>query len=160
MANKKNPFGKLLAFTSAIVAVGGTCYIFRDKIKASPLYSKSKDKLSDLINNASDKFASNDDDDFLFDDDFDDVFSTAERGREYTSITINAKDDANETEPEEANESETDDTSTDDSQEESIPIISFDRIKNDSKTDQYENDGLSDVSEDPDTLEEQDKLDF
>ncbi|MCM1180502.1 MAG: hypothetical protein NC347_09620 [Clostridium sp.] len=95
MAKKNSTLGKLLALTTAVAAIGGTCYIFRDKIKTCPLYQKASDKLCNLKNSISDKFGDNDD--FCFDDDdfdntSDDVFADNEHGREYTSIAINAKE--------------------------------------------------------------------
>lgn len=171
MAKNKNTFGKLVAFTTAIAAIGGTCYVFRDKIKAHPLYEKSKDKFGDLYSKITDRFADDDFDDTFFDDDEVEQTFNAERGREYTSITINAKnetiDDTNDIpeDDEEAENTETaDDTeeeSLEDTLEDSIPIISFDKARNDKQSaSAYENEGLSDVSEDPDTLAEQDQLDF
>jgi hypothetical protein len=254
MAKKNNSFGKFLAFTTAVAAIGGTCYIFRDKIKACPFYQKSADKLSELKDSLSDKFC-NKENDFDFDDigyeddpDFEDVFSNAEQGREYTSITINSKEDdssshadagkteapedastdsgeqatsqdepavssqqeTSQDEPTVSNEQETSqdeptvsseqetsqdepavssqqETSQDEpkteeepekdkaSADDSIPTITFgsfahsenlsteDTSKENAATAEvtgYENEGLSDVSEDPDVLEEQDKLDF
>jgi hypothetical protein len=214
MAKKNNSFGKFLAFTTAVAAIGGTCYIFRDKIKACPFYQKSADKLSEIKDCLSDKFCNQDDDDFYFDDeddDFEDVFSDAEQGREYTSITINPKDeaesasevddngdsdtvsktdteevpsetDSQQEEPAISNKSEPtsekfenthDETTT--ATEDSIPTITFgsslqsddlateDSSKQNAATAEvtgYENEGLSDVSEDSDVLEEQDRLDF
>lgn len=219
MAKKKNTLGRLLAFTTAVAAIGGTCYIFRDKIKSSSLYQKTADKLSNLKNNISDKFC--EDDDFFFDDDDfeedgEDIFADTEQGREYTSITINAKDQAeNDTsaddteasdmpasgifadtseslsehstleEMQEISEHEDNVEKADEDQaateslepafEETIPTISFGTSFDSAKvmTEKastedaaaaeitgYENEGLSDVSEDPDALEEQDKLDF
>ena len=197
MAKKKNTFGKLLAFTTTVAAIGGTCYIFRDKIKASPLYQKAADKLSSLKDNISGRFC--DDDDFFFDDeddfedDFEDIFADAEPGREYTSITINAKDNnttTTNTDTDDSNkavETEVSDTektvnntvATEESpattSEEVIPIINFNssldsanvateenskKNASDAEVSGYENEGLSDVSEDPDVLEDQDKLDF
>lgn len=95
MEKKKHTFGKFLAFTTVAVAIGGTCYIFRDKIKQCGLYEKAADKLSSLKNNISGRLHK--DDDFFFDDDDfkeddNDVFAGKEQNREYTSITINAKD--------------------------------------------------------------------
>lgn len=226
MAKKKHTLGKLLAFTTAVAAIGGTCYIFRDKIKTCPLYQKAADKLSGLKGSISDKFS--EDEDFFFDDDdfedeSDDIFADTEHGREYTSITINAKEhaegdtSAEDTEIPDTADSDTatatagtssnnsveeevtlpeenmteisehtdvtakNDTvetikeSTEPVLEEVIPTISFgnpfgsSEIATEEKTNEnasaaevtdYENEGLSDVSEDPDTLEDQDKLDF
>jgi hypothetical protein len=261
MAKKKNSFGKFLAFTTAVAAIGGTCYVFRDKIKACPFYQKSADKLSEIKDSLSDKFCNKEEDDFYSfnddeDDDFEDVFAEAEQGREYTSITINPKDttSSEDSENDEATPSEFNQTKTEDAQpvveaaeekeetsssaepetaeastsvepettekeeasssaepetaekeeasssaeletaetptpltetknedeketpvEDSIPTITFgnsfssthivteDSSKENAAAAQvtgYENEGLSDVSEDPDVLEEQDKLDF
>ncbi len=218
--SKKNSFGKFLAFTTTVAAIGGVCYVFRDQIKESSVYKKATDKFSDLKNRVQDKFAS-DDDDFFFDEDFeddfeDDVFDEdAKKNREYTSITINQKDDnesvsedteepsvteeANETEAdsEESDETEVDaqeeattdmnedDTETESQSEEkvavdsnedlkeifsdvSIPTISFTSDEKTTDADAtkdeevlgYENEGLSDVSEDPDVLSDMDRLEF
>ncbi len=200
--SKKNSFGKFLAFTTTVAAIGGVCYVFRDQIKESSVYKKATDKLSDLKNQVQDKFAS--DDDFFFDGDFeddfeDDVFDEdAKKNREYTSITINQKDDnesvSEDTEEpsvtEEANEAEADSEESDetevDAQDESttgadssedlkeifsdvsIPTISFTSDEKATAADAakeeevlgYENEGLSDVSEDPDVLSDMDRLEF
>lgn len=233
MAKKKNKLGKLLAFTTTVAAIGGTCYIFRDKIKQSPIYKTVLGKLSDLSSNCCNN------DDFFFDDedeDFDNAFpENAEHGREYTSITINAKKDCtkddtpaetatgnktsengktsekdissetnkiseesvssedntvtgkeqaskNDETPKENTSSPDNNSSKEDtafSSDGLIEIFPKDSISNitsgkasdknisipekntsSSEKKDYENKGLSDVSEDPDTLEEQDKLDF
>lgn len=220
MAKNKHFFGKFLAFTATAAAVGGACYVFRDKIKNSPLYKATLDKACDLYDKW--KYRDFDDDedgfeDFAFDDDdsFDDVFSDEDKGsREYTSITINAKEDDTSDQEENTSDSISDEntdsntetadnsftaeepvspaqdaTSTeepaaeptvsaqDDSSESSndtdsvIPIIHLSTPDTASASTEesaseapevlgYENEGLSDVSEDPDVLEEQDKLDF
>lgn len=161
MGKKKSTLGKLLAFTTTVAAIGGTCYIFRDKIKQSALYKAASDKCSDLFAKWNDT-EYEDDDDFFFEDEeetFNDVFSDEEKkNREYTSITITSN------EP----------------KEEAIPTITFETDKEESVSEEpkkeenvntepvneepevlgYENEGLSDVSEDPEVLEEQDQLDF
>ncbi len=201
MAKKKKTLGKLLAFTTTAVAIGGTCYVFRDKIKQSSVYKAVSEKLSDLFSSISEKY-SDDDDDFFFDeedDDFEDAFSKdTEHGREYTSITINAKEDSSEekdtvdfseknpSKQEAANSLQADSSTEDDTSksdetaanEDLIEIFPKDSISNikvgntsapansvsggntsSTKENHYENEGLSDVSEDSDALEEQDKLD-
>lgn len=216
MAKNKHFFGKFLAFTATAAAVGGACYVFRDKIKNSPLYKATLDKACDLYDKW--KYRDFDDDedefeDFAFDEDdsFDDVFSDEDKGsREYTSITINAKDDSTSDQEKNAADSisnentETADNSftaeepvspvqdtpsaeepaaeptvpTQDNASDSgndtdsvIPIIHLSTSDTASTSTEesaseepevlgYENEGLSDVSEDPDVLEEQDKLDF
>lgn len=194
MAKNKNFFSKLLTLTAAAAAVGGACYVFRDKIKSSPLYKATLDKAYDLYDKWKERQEDEDDDDFedfSFDenDDFDDVFSDEDKSeREYTSITINAKEDSVESPNEEAvQEDETsqpaenspipeapqeDEVSPAVIQDEEpnitpsdgiIPTIPFgtkDTPEDEPEVLGYENEGLSDVSEDPDVLEEQDKLDF
>lgn len=154
MAKNKSFFNKIVTVTATVAAVGGVCYVFRDKIKNSSLYKLTLDKLSNLYERQGDDF-DDDFEDFSFDDDdtFDEVFSEGEKSeREYTSITINAKEETQEETSKETAEEATDN---------SIPTIDF-TVKESEEPEvlSYENEGLSDVSEDPDVLEEQDKLDF
>lgn len=191
----KNKFGKFIAFTTAVTAIGGVCYIYRDKIKESQIFQTVTGKIADWMDKDSEP------DDFIFDDDFDDssLFDEdAKNNREYTSITITSTTTEDEaSEPTEVsisdNEPVTKDiTSEDITQNEDVKniisdndttettssITSFDDIVvNPSissnvpeapaqepvakeSIDAFEYEGLSDVSEDPDVLEEQDKLDF
>ena len=110
-----------------------------------------------------------------FDDD--DLFSTdAKKNREYTSITITSEDD-DDAIPSESDTSEENmvaDTPsaiqepTSDVEDIVVnPTFTFDSQNSTEKeasvnttVENYENEGLSDVYEDPDALEEQDKLDF
>ena len=238
MAKKKNIFGKLLAFTTTTIAIGGICYLFRDKIKQSSIYKTISGKFSDFSGHFFNEFCDSDNENFFFDDeddDFEDAFSKdAEHGREYTSITINAKNDSkkeDETTKEqntksnfdsikenfpknddmspsqkdspkndnaasfdensikndnadltednpvnEDNKSESDEIFSNEDLIEIFPKDSITNIKvgntsdsgdsvpkkniSSAGIDSYENEGLSDVSEDPDTLESQDKLDI
>ena len=252
MAKNNHTLGKILALTTTVAAIGGACYIFRDKIRQSAIYKKSADKLSGLFGKGSDDFM--DDDDFFFDDE-DNIFTeedlsseSSQSNREYTSISINSKQEeempyssplpdeepkdtatedstapAWETNPSTSEENDTtateenvsaiaeenstltfeentssekendllateETTDTEESLEEvteifadeTIPTISFGGFGTPASTPEppttsdsdsfkeeteetgtgYENEGLSDVSEDPDVLEEQDKLDF
>lgn len=122
------------------------------------------------------------------------MFSEEDKSeREYTSITINAKEDnASDDTTEDAAPAEESDkeTASEESLEESKEYAASEEITETSQTEEsdvtyttdaviptidfgtskasddepevlgYENEGLSDVSEDPDVLEEQDKLDF
>lgn len=195
MAKKNHTLGKLLALTTTIAAIGGTCYVFRKQIKESSIYKKSSDKISTLIKKVSEKVCPKDEESFFFDEDDEDFYSDtmfsedAKKSREYTSITINSNDTTNTTDttenPDEAESipKTASDTVAEDMKEifpdESIPTISFGtdfstsssseapvfNATDDSSSESeeviaYENEGLSDVSEDPDVLEEQDKLDF
>ncbi len=184
MAKNKNNFGKLLAFTTTIAAIGGACYIFRDKIKQSSIYKLSADKFNDIYDKFSNKVCTPEEDDFFFDDDFEEPFSEDSKNeREYTSITINPKEESSNEEPDKVSASSKDsfeDEAPDDftSTEDSIPTISFHSVtepvtpstedtneesasaSDTAEVTGYENEGLSDVSEDSDVLEEQDRLDF
>ena len=73
MGKNNSTFGKLLAFTTTVAAIGGACYIFRDQIKESSIYQKASDKFDELRKNMKNKHAS-DDEDFFFDDEFEDDF--------------------------------------------------------------------------------------
>ena len=195
MAKKKNNLGKFLAFTTTVAAIGGTCYIFRDRIKKSSIYKAITSRFSDSVNIFSEK---NDDtdDDFFYDeeDDFADAFpENAEHSREYTSITINAKEEPATPDTTFPIKTDDNDKTTEAAQKESVSEekeipeadCSHTDIKesneitsshdtqttkedsifsNDSLIEifpkDYENKGLSDVCEDTDALEEQDKLDF
>lgn len=204
MAKKNHTLGKLFAFTTTVAAIGGVCYVFRDQIKQSSIYKKSTECLSKLFEKVSDKFCQ-DEDDFSFDDEkeddaaFDDIFSEdAKKNREYTSITINQKEDENPEDSAAEEEEDSADISSDEEEtgtdaltdkeeakttaasetdpkedikeifsDDSIPTITFGNNLNastdseeSSMVNAYENEGLSDVSEDPDVLEEQDKLDY
>lgn len=182
MAKKKSAFGKLLAFTTTVAAIGGTCYIFRDKIKESSIYKTITDKLS----------GKNDpdfsDDDFYYDDGtdgFETIPDSTDAGREYTSITINAKEEepvftkeetpvtAEKETPAPAEENAPVSTEEDvpvpveeketaPGTDDTIPTIHFNTFSTSESesADGYENENLSDFSDDPDVLEEQDKLDF
>lgn len=234
MAKKKGALGKLIACTTAVAAIGGVCYIFRDKIMESQIFQSATDKANDLYDNVKSKINRNDEDDFFFDDDddfFEDSTPSESAGeREYTSISISSqededsdnilsgvsndessKDESNDTidnsntdesavnipnipdvdtfketpsnttddaatrftssdsfnssspdsEPEATWSSGNADDSIDTPDDESIPTINFGNTFEKTETvTGYENEGLSDVSEDPDTLEDMDKLDF
>lgn len=163
----KNKFGNFLAFTTTVAAIGTTCYIFRDKIKESTLYQKAINALAALLNTEED-FA---EEDFFLDDDFEkkdesSIFSEDNKGREYTSITINGKDNSplnlgameiNGEEPDETIQDEMPVQTTNTNTEEPVHAP---ETNDEEPAQAFEYEGLSDVYEDPNTLEEQDKLDF
>lgn len=173
MAKKNHTLGKFLALTTTAAAIGGVCYVFRDQIKQSTIYKKSTECFSKLFGKVSDKFCQ-DEDDFFFDDQedddtaFNDVFSEdAKKNREYTSITINQKEEDDDVAESSDSISEPKEDIKEIFSDDSIPTITFSDNLNASgnseendKVTAYENEGLSDVSEDPDVLEEQDKLDY
>ncbi|MBR1599809.1 MAG: hypothetical protein IJ661_12990 [Lachnospiraceae bacterium] len=195
MGKRNNGLGKLIAFTTAVAAIGGIFYIFRDKIKESSIYKTASDKAEDIYGSVKEKI--NKDEDFFFDDwddDFEEFEDTASnddnnRGtnnREYTSISsvnndifahtasfnesasvpaedIEAKASAQDSAIDLTQAStEASDVNTDSNLTEEIPTIEFNTSSYslESIPEAYENEGLSDTSEDPDVLEDQDKLDF
>ncbi|RGG37165.1 hypothetical protein DWY07_00460 [Clostridium sp. AF23-6LB] len=134
--------GKLFKATATIAAIGGVCYVFRDKIKNSTVYQSldMDDKVEKVKNTIKEKMPAKEEPErnyFSLDDA--PVEGTIDQQSENTSdiSADNAK-------PEETEHS-TEEAATVTEEIES-PIL-------------YENEGLSDVSEDLDVIEEQDKLD-
>lgn len=134
--------GKLFKAAATIAAIGGVCYVFRDKIKNSTVYQSldMDDKVEKVKNTIKEKMPAKEEperDYFSLDDA--PVEGTIDQQSENTSdiSADNAK-------PEETEHS-TEEAATVTEEIES-PIL-------------YENEGLSDVSEDLDVIEEQDKLD-
>mgnify|MGYP001018634324 FL=1 len=134
--------GKLFKAAATIAAIGGVCYVFRDKIKNSTVYQSldMDDKVEKVKNTIKEKMPAKEEPErnyFSLDDA--PVEGTIDQQSENTSdiSADNAK-------PEETEHS-TEEAATVTEETES-PIL-------------YENEGLSDVSEDLDVIEEQDKLD-
>ena len=134
--------GKLFKAAATIAAIGGVCYVFRDKIKNSTVYQSldMDDKVEKVKNTIKEKMPAKEEperDYFSVDDA--PVEGTIDQQSENTS-DISA-DDAKPKETEHPTEEAATVT-----EETESPIL-------------YENEGLSDVSEDLDVIEEQDKLD-
>lgn len=134
--------GKLFKAAATIAAIGGVCYVFRDKIKNSTVYQSldMDDKVEKVKNTIKEKMPAKEEperDYFSLDDA--PVEGTIDQQSENTS-DISADD----VKPKETEHS-TEEAATVTEETES-PIL-------------YENEGLSDVSEDLDVIEEQDKLD-
>ena len=150
--------GKLFKAAATIAAIGGVCYVFRDKIKNSTVYQSldMDDKVEKVKNTIKEKMptAEEADRDYFSLDDTPAGTNTATTSQpEETSAipTDNAKPEENEnTTPDSADtveENISEEAATEETAEEAeSPVL-------------YENDGLSDVSEDLDVIEEQDKLD-
>lgn len=158
--------GKLFKAAATIAAIGGVCYVFRDKIKNSTVYQSldMDDKVEKVKHTIKEKMPAKEEiadrDYFSLDDAVDNTDTNAEAATVAESVSdVTAKVDdllsdipstSEDAAPEEtvAEEAATEDTSTEDvAKEEESPIL-------------YENEGLSDVSEDLDVIEEQDKLDL
>ena len=134
--------GKLFKAAATIAAIGGVCYVFRDKIKNSTVYQSldMDDKVEKVKNTIKEKMPAKEEPErnyFSLDDA--PVEGTIDQQSENTSdiSADNAK-------PEETEHSTEEAASV--TEEIESPIL-------------YENEGLSDVSEDLDVIEEQDKLD-
>ena len=158
--------GKLFKAAATIAAIGGVCYVFRDKIKNSTVYQSldMDDKVEKVKNTIKEKMPAKEEaadrDYFSLDDTVDNTDTNDEAATVAESVSdVTAKVDdllsdipsaSEEAVPEEtpAEEAATEDAATEDAaKEEESPIL-------------YENEGLSDVSEDLDVIEEQDKLDL
>lgn len=153
--------GKLFKAAATIAAIGGVCYVFRDKIKNSTVYQSldMDDKVEKVKHTIKEKMPAKEEtadrDYFSLDDAVDNTDTNAEAATVAESVSdVTAKVDdllsdipstSEDTAPEEtaAEEAATEDVA----KEEESPIL-------------YENEGLSDVSEDLDVIEEQDKLDL
>lgn len=134
--------GKLFKAAATIAAIGGVCYVFRDKIKNSTVYQSldMDDKVEKVKNTIKEKMPAKEEPERNYFSLYDaPVEGTIDQQSENTSdiSADNAK-------PEETEHS-TEEAATVTEEIES-PIL-------------YENEGLSDVSEDLDVIEEQDKLD-
>ena len=134
--------GKLFKAAATIAAIGGVCYVFRDKIKNSTVYQSldMDDKVEKVKNTIKEKMPAKEEPErnyFSLDDA--PVEGTIDQQSENTS-DISA-DNAKPVETEHSTEEAATVT-----EEIESPIL-------------YENEGLSDVSEDLDVIEEQDKLD-
>lgn len=153
--------GKLFKAAATIAAIGGVCYVFRDKIKNSTVYQSldMDDKVEKVKHTIKEKMPAKEEtadrDYFSLDDAVNNTDTNAEAATVAESVSdVTAKVDdllsdipstSEDAAPEEtvAEEAATEDVA----KEEESPIL-------------YENEGLSDVSEDLDVIEEQDKLDL
>jgi hypothetical protein len=145
----------LLKTMVVLAAAGGVCYAMKDKIKASKAYQSLDvdDKVEKVKNTIKEKMPSKEEND-----------------RDYFTLNDDTTEDASQDETAAAKVPETAENISDKVNDllSDIPEIKITREDVDKPADDkqgeppviYENDGLSDVSEDIDVLEEQDKLDI
>ncbi len=148
--------GKLFKAAATIAAIGGVCYVFRDKIKNSTVYQSldMDDKVEKVKNTIKEKMPATEEPerDYFSLDDAPAEGTTDPQSENTSDIPADdAKPEETKSSAEEAatvtEETAAEETATDETSEEAeSPIL-------------YENEGLSDVSEDLDVIEEQDKLD-
>lgn len=151
MSKKSGRIIKLVAFVAGVAAIGVACYIYKDKIKEFFEKIQLKEKIESAKKFISEKIMGNKDEDFFDDADFfdDEEFEEEDAtNRGYTSITIT-------TEEEEA------DAPAEEPVAPSVEPVSFTAPAVEETTEDipYEYEGLSDVSEDEEVLEEEASLD-
>lgn len=172
--------GKFLKAAAAIAAIGGVCYVFRDKIKNSTVYQSLDvdDKVEKVKSTIKEKMPVKDeaDRDYFSLDDTDGASDNADAASESSvketenagaasESSVNGTENADAASDEEAvtmSDEVSDVTAMVDDLISDIPGMSQDTASTDSDDSPilYENEGLSDVSEDLDVIEEQDKLDL
>lgn len=155
MSKKGGTIIKIVAVLAGVAAVGTACYLYKDKIKEFFQKINLKDKIDTAKSFVTDKVLGTGDDDFFDDADFfdddpeEDDSDNGNRG--YTSINITA-DDADTEEETPADDTKEETSRATDATEEAAESEEEDDTP-------YENEGLSDVSEDEDVLAEQTSLD-
>lgn len=161
---------KFLSAIVTVAAIGGVCYAFRDKIKESKVYQSLdvEDKVEKVKTTIKEKMPTKDDaerDYFTLNEE--DVVTTDATEAEEGTETASADDSAASEVLEEAiatdiSESASDVSAMVDDLLSDIPEIQIaeEDVKKEESPIIYENEGLSDSSEDLDVIEEQDKLDI
>ena len=172
--------GKFLKAAAAIAAIGGVCYVFRDKIKNSTVYQSLDvdDKVEKVKSTIKEKMPVKDeaDRDYFSLDDTDAASDNADAAsessaKETENAGASSEDSVKETENADAASDEEAVTMSDEVSDVTAMVddlisdisgMSKDTASTDSDDSPilYENEGLSDVSEDLDVIEEQDKLDL
>ena len=159
MSKKGGTIVKIVAIVAGIAAVGTACYVYKDKIVEFFQKLKLKEKVDSVKSFVDENVLGKKDDDYFddadfFDDDSDAVADPETGNRGYTSITITT-DDSEEEPAEEADDEPVK------AESEDAPQSTEAAKAADAETDveEYENEGLSDTSEDEDALADEAALD-
>lgn len=159
MSKKGGTIVKIVAVVAGIAAVGTACYVYKDKIVEFFQKLKLKEKVDSVKSFVDENVLGKKDDDYFddadfFDDDSDAVADPETGNRGYTSITITT-DDSEEEPAEEADDEPVK------AESEDAPQSTEAAEASDAETDveEYENEGLSDTSEDEDALADEAALD-
>lgn len=160
MSKKGGTIVKIVAVVAGIAAVGTACYVYKDKIVEFFQKLKLKEKVDSVKSFVDENVLCKKDDDYFddadfFDDDDSDAVADRETGnRGYTSITITTDDSEEEPAKEAADEPVK-------AESEDAPQSTEAAKAADAETDveEYENEGLSDTSEDEDALADEAALD-
>lgn len=159
MSKKGGTIVKIVAVVAGIAAVGTACYVYKDKIVEFFQKLKLKEKVDSVKSFVDENVLGKKDDDYFddadfFDDDNDAVADSETGNRGYTSITITTDDSEEEPAEEAADEPVK-------AESEDAPQSTEAAKAADAETDveEYENEGLSDTSEDEDALADEAALD-
>lgn len=159
MSKKGGTIVKIVAVVAGIAAVGTACYVYKDKIVEFFQKLKLKEKVDSVKSFVDENVLGKKDDDYFddadfFDDDNDAVADSETGNRGYTSITITTDDSEEEPAEEAADEPVK-------AESENAPQSTEAAKAADADTDveEYENEGLSDTSEDEDALADEAALD-
>lgn len=159
MSKKGGTIVKIVAVVAGIAAVGTACYVYKDKIVEFFQKLKLKEKVDSVKSFVDENVLGKKDDDYFddadfFDDDSDAVADPETGNRGYTSITITTDDSEEEPAEEAADEPVK-------AESEDAPQSTEAAEASDAETDveEYENEGLSDTSEDEDALADEAALD-
>lgn len=156
MSKKGGTIVKIVAVVAGIAAVGTACYVYKDKIVEFFQKLKLKEKVDSVKSFVDENVLGKKDDDYFddadfFDDDDSDAVADRETGnRGYTSITITTDD--SEEEPAEEADDEPVKAESEDAPQSTEAAKAAD-------VEEYENEGLSDTSEDEDALADEAALD-
>lgn len=146
MSKKSGTIFKIVAVVAGVAAVGAACYIYWDKIQETLDKYKIKERAQDLKTQLTEKIAGKKNDDFFDDAEFFDENTTDDSqndNRGYISLNTDENTASLSLQATEASEEALEDVL-----EETA----------DAEVDAYENEGLSDVSEDEDVLAEEASL--
>lgn len=148
---------KLLKTVVAAAAIGSVCYVFRDKIKASTAYQKLDEKIDvdDKVSKVNEKVAKVKDsimEKMPVKDETDrDYFSLDDYAAEPDPEDIAAEEAKAEEDAEPADiiseDTDTKDNASEDTETEASPIL-------------YENEGLTDTSDDLESIDDTGRMDF
>lgn len=163
MSKKGGTIVKIVAVVAGIAAVGTACYVYKDKIVEFFQKLKLKEKVDSVKSFVDENVLGKKDDDYFddadfFDDDDSDAVADSETGnRGYTSITITT-DDSREEPASEETAAEPAESKSEEAPQSAEPTEAAD-ADTDTDVEEYENEGLSDTSEDEDALADEAALD-
>lgn len=172
MSKKSGSVVKVIAFVAGVAAVGTACYVYKDKIKEFFEKNDVKGKINNAKDFVSEKVLKNKNEDYFDDAEFFDEDDTMEEdtsNRGYTSISITPEEESGASKTEEPASATKESASVTEEPafaakesasvtEEPAPASEANDTE-DAAPEEYEYEGLSDVSEDEDVLSDEAALD-